>query len=117
MASLQDRAAKGDDWATDQLLSRPSFSTEAAPYWAAFVYLGRDRQHDSISMGMAGSLSLPRPVPREAIRREGERRGYSGESLDDFVEIVAGIDDIYIEVTVKRAADDAKSAARASKKR
>ena len=62
-------------------------------------------------MGMAGGLSLPRPVPREAIRREGERLGYTGESLADFTEIVTCVDDIYVEVTVKREAEQARLAA------
>lgn len=87
------------------------------PYWAAFIYLSRDRQHESISMGMAGGLSLPRPIPREAIRREGERRGYTGEALDDFVEIVAAIDDRYVESIVRREAADAKVRAAQSKRR
>ena len=68
-------------------------------------------------MGMAGGLSLPRPIPREAIRREGERLGYAGDGLNDFVEIVMRIDDFHVEVTVKRAADNAKAAAARTNKR
>ena len=98
-------------------MSRPDPSREGAPYWNAFVYLSRDRERESISLGMAGGLSLPRAVPREVIRREGERRSYSGDSLEDFVEIVAAIDDFYVEVTVRREADDVKLRAAQSKKR
>jgi len=108
---------KGDDWATDQLLSRPNPSSEANRYWLAFLALSRDRGHESISMGMAGGLSLPRPVPREAIRREGQRLAYSSEGLADFVEIVTSIDDFYVEVEVKRAATEAKRAAERSRSR
>jgi len=68
-------------------------------------------------MGMAGGLSLPRPIPRDVIRREGERRSYSGDSLEDFVEIVAAIDDSYVEVTVRREADEVKVRAAQSRKR
>lgn len=66
-------------------------------------------------MGMAGGLSLPRPVPLEAIRREGLRLGYQGESLADFTEIVARIDDHHVEVEVRRAADEAKASAARSR--
>ena len=79
--------------------------------------MSRDRPLESIIMGMAGGLSLPRPIPREAIRREGERLGYAGDGLKDFVEIVMRIDDHYVEVAVKRAADDAKAAATRANKR
>lgn len=62
-------------------------------------------------MGMAGGLSLPRPIPRDAIRREGARLGYVGEGLEDFTEIITRIDDDFIEVTVRRTADEARRAA------
>jgi hypothetical protein len=68
-------------------------------------------------MGMAGGLTIPRPVPREAIRREGRRLGWSGEGLDDFVAIVTLVDDFYVEVETKRAAADAKLAAERSRSR
>lgn len=110
-------AANGDGWASDKLYSRPQITAEAAPYWAAFLLLGRDRPEQSISLGMAGGLTLPRPVPRESIRREGERLGYDGDALEDFVEIVMRIDDLYIEVTTKRIADETKAAAARTKKR
>ena len=79
--------------------------------------MSRDRPLESIFMGMAGGLSLPRPIPREAIRREGERLGYAGDGLKDFVEIVMRIDDFHVEVTMKHAADDAKAAAARANKR
>ena len=98
------------------MLSRPDPCREAEPYWLAFVMLSRDRLHESISLGMAGGLTLPRPVPREAIRREGRRLAHRGTDLEDFVEIVMRVDDFYVEVAVKRAADDAKAAARSNKR-
>lgn len=107
----QDRAAKGDTEAVDRLLSRPALSNEAIPYWSAFITLSRDRPHESISMGMSGGLTIPRPVPRETIRREGRRLGYSGDGLEDFVEIVACIDDALVETEVKRAATEQRIAA------
>jgi len=66
-------------------------------------------------MGMSAGLSLPRPVPMDAIRREGSRLGYSGESLEDFVETVARIDDFQVEIEVRRAADEAKASAARSR--
>jgi hypothetical protein len=66
-------------------------------------------------MGMNGGLSLPRPVPLETIRREGARLGYSGEGLEDFVIIVAHIDDFYVDIEVRRAADEAKASAARSR--
>lgn len=108
-------AEAGDEFAVERLLSRPTLPPEAAPYWSAFVYLSRDRPTESLNLGMAGGLSLPRPVPREAIRREGVRLGHTGEGLDDFTEIVASIDDIYVEVTVKAEAARARAAAEQSR--
>ena len=66
-------------------------------------------------MGMAGGLSLPRPVPLEAIRREGLRLGHQGESLEDFCTILARTDDFFVEVEVRRAADEAKASAARSR--
>lgn len=86
-------------------------SAEAAEYFAAFLALGRDRQRDSVSLGMAGGVSLPMPVPREAIRREGRRLGYQGDGLDDFVEIVAAIDDFHLETESRRIAAETQAAA------
>lgn len=84
---------------------------ETAPYFAAFRLLARDRPQQSLSMGMAGGVLLPRPVPRETIRQEGKRLGYEGDALEDFTEIVARIDDFQVEVDTKRAAEEARRAA------
>ena len=72
--------------------------------------LDRDREHDSVSVGMGG-VRIPCVVPREAIRREGERLGYTGEGLEDFTEIVVCVDDLYVEVAVKRQAEEQRLAA------
>ena len=61
-------------------------------------------------MGMAGGLSLPRPIGRDVIRAEGERLGFEAEALEDFILIVVGFDDAYVEVTVKREAEQASAA-------
>lgn len=110
-------AEKGDEWALQKLLSRPTLLPDAEPYYAAFVLLSRDRQTESISMGLAGGLSLPRPVPRDVIRREGERLGYDGDALDDFVEALTMIDDCHVETEVRRAAAEAKASAERARNR
>jgi len=68
-------------------------------------------------MGMAGSLSLPRPIPLEVLEAEGQRQGFDGEGLEDFVEIVRQIDHEFIEITVKDALQSAKSSLARAKKR
>lgn len=66
----------------------------------------------SLSLGMAGGLVLPQKIPREAIRRHGRALRLCGEELADFVEIVAGIDDFWVETEQRRQADAAVRAAR-----
>jgi hypothetical protein len=112
-----DGARKGDEAAVDALLSRPVLLGDAARYWATLQELGRDRPRESVSMGMAGGIILPRPVPLETIRREGRRLGYEGEALEDFVTIIARADDFSVEVDTKRAAEDAKAAALSARKK
>ena len=111
MKDWQDRAARGDDWAHERLLSRPELSAEAEPYWQSFAYLSRDRTYLALSLGMAGGLKLPQPIPRETIRKEGNRRGYRGDGLDDFTEIVAAIDDAFVQDDVLKQAAAAKAGA------
>lgn len=105
------------DQAVDRLLSRPNLPSEAEPYWMAFCDLSEDRPKESVGIGMGGSIQLPGNLTKEAIRREGRRLQYAGEALDDFVAIVRGVDRIYVEVHVKRIADETKAAAERSRKR
>jgi hypothetical protein len=93
------------------LLSRPTLDPEAAEIWQAFQLLARDRQQLPLSMGLAGGLQLPLPVPLATIRAEGRRLGHTGESLDDFVETIALIDDHMVAETTKKLAADARAAA------
>lgn len=65
---------------------------------------------------MGGGLMLPTRMPRDAIRRHGRTLRLDGEELIDFVEIIAGIDDFYVETESRRIAADAERAAKASKK-
>lgn len=94
------------------LLSRPDIDEEGEPYWLAFLTLSRDRRHDNVSGGMGGGVRIPCVIDRETIRREGKRQGYEREDLDDFVAIVAGIDDAYLEIAVQRIHHEAKALAK-----
>ena len=65
----------------------------------------------SLSLGMAGGLVLPQPIPREAMRRYGRTLRLSGEELADFVEIVAAIDDFWVVTEQRKQTDAAVRAA------
>ena len=66
----------------------------------------------SLSLGMAGGLVLPQPIPREAIRRYGRTLRLSGEELADFVEIVSCIDDFWVATEQRKQTEAAVRAAR-----
>ncbi|MFO1080864.1 MAG: hypothetical protein U1E23_09590 [Reyranellaceae bacterium] len=85
-------AKLGDDAGVDFLLTRPRLSHLTQPYYDAWLLLSLDAQQFSHSMGMAGGVLLRQRLPRAALREEGRRLGYTGEALDDFVEIVHRID-------------------------
>lgn len=104
-------AKGGHAWAVAELLKRPLLLPEAEQYLSAWRLLSRDRPTEAISLGLAGGLTLPRPIPRETIRREGERLGYDGEELDDFTDALTLLDDHWVERTVRREAAAAKAAA------
>lgn len=53
-------------------------------------------------MGMAGGLLLPGHIRRADIRAEGRRRGFAGEDLDDFVEIVKALDAHFVQAMRSR---------------
>lgn len=67
-------------------------------------------------LGMAGSLLLRQRLTRAAIRAEGERLGFDGEELDDFVEIVHRVDLVEWGIAYKRQADDLAAATKAHNK-
>lgn len=80
-------------------------------------YLGRDRPRDNISLGLGGGVLLNRPIPVERIRAEGERLGYTGDGLEDFEAIVVGLDDKFVEITVKKEAVNVKAAAQKNRQK
>lgn len=74
-------------------MSRPDLAPEHRVYYEAWVYLLHDRPYLSHSYGMIGSIMLQQKSSRSAIKAEGERRHFRGDDLEDFVEIVAGLQD------------------------
>lgn len=106
---VQQLASEGDPSAIEKVLRRPILTEEAEPYYEAFDRLHRDRTKNNMSLGMAGSIQLPNPISRALITSEGERLGYEGEDLEDFVDIVMGIDDYFVEVEAKRVLAETKT--------
>jgi hypothetical protein len=64
---------------------------------------------------MAGGLLLMKRIKRPAIRSEGRRLGYESADLDDFVEIVAAIDDERVTLVNKKSAADLQSSIRSNR--
>ena len=62
----------------------------------AFYGLSTYRPKMSHSLGMSGGVVIPEPIPREAIREEGLRLRYRGDDLDDFCQILMGLDRAYL---------------------
>jgi len=59
---------------------------------------------------MVGSVDLPDCITLDRIRGEGARQGYEGDSLEDFVAVLRGIDDEFVRVNSLRIAAEFKSA-------
>lgn len=63
-----------------------------------------------MSLGMAGGVQLPQPIPRRTIREEGARRQIEGTELEDFVEIITVLDDEFILIETEKQVAAAKAA-------
>lgn len=66
---------------------------------------------------MAGTVDLPDSIDLDRIRSEGARQGYDGEALEDFVEILRGIDDEFVRVNSLRILAEFKASISRSNKR
>ncbi len=66
---------------------------------------------------MVGSVDLPDCISLDRIRAEGARQGYEGDSLEDFVAILRGIDDEFVRVNSLRIAAEFTAAVARSNKR
>ncbi len=66
---------------------------------------------------MAGGVLLPAGIKRDAIRAEGERLDYTGDDLDEFVDIVKALDLHYVAIARKKAMADLAASIKASQKK
>ncbi len=107
---MAEAGGRNAGFATERLLSRPDLPDEAETYWAAFLDLDRDRRRNKIGGGMVASVDLPDCIDLDRIRAEGARQGYEGDSLEDFVAVLRGIDDEFVRVNSLRIAAEFKSA-------
>lgn len=110
IAGIVDRATKGDKDAVDDLLSQPAISEEAEPYWLAYQRLLRERPL------LGGMATIPLPIPREPIEREGRRLGFDGPDLEEFVGVINDVCDHGIELDMKRAAASSKKRTQESRR-
>jgi hypothetical protein len=85
------------------ILARPKLSDEAEPYFAAFNSLSRYR-----GMIATGFSAFPLPIPPEAIEKHGLRAGFEDE-LEEFVEIVAAIDEEHLRNEADRIIAESKT--------
>lgn len=111
MPMLLEWSRRGDAEARQILLSRPEIHDEAQPYWEALADLERGRP---IAGGM---VPLPLPLLPRDIREEGQRRGYEGDSLEEFYAIVTACGDHRHELLMKRLAAEARRQAPETRRR
>lgn len=79
-------------------------SEEAAFYHGELLSLARERQ------SMAGfAVALPLPLPRTVIEAHAARQGIDAGELREYVEIIAAIDDGFIEIETKRMLAEIKA--------
>lgn len=55
---------------------------------------------------MGPPIKEPNPIPLPIIRAEGERLGFEGRELEYFVEILAEVDGIFLELRMKQILDE-----------
>jgi hypothetical protein len=98
-----ERARRGDKEMLAKVLSRPELTEEAEPYYAVFVAVSRDRP-----MLTGGMVAMPLPVPRDTIEKQCLRMGVQPDELSEFVEIVARIDDLFVQESAEKTLADLK---------
>lgn len=98
------------------LLSRPTLSAEALPYYEAFVELDADRPTEAISLGLAGGTSVPKLIAREVLRNEGRRLGFKGEELEDFVDILRIVDKHFVMKAMGKVRDELQTSLSTTKR-
>lgn len=73
--------------------------------------MARDREQRALPLGMSGGVFLPAPITRTSIRRDGKRRGLSGDELEDFALIVVAIDNEWLVRETEKVSLDLKTQA------
>jgi hypothetical protein len=73
---------------------------EALLYWRAFKLLDRDRPW------LGGFVPTPRAIPIEAIRAEADARGLIGDERQIFIDVLADVDDFWVETEMNRLAKE-----------
>ncbi len=69
-----------------------------------------------MSLGLGGGVTFPDPIPLDLIREEGRRLRYIGDDLEDFCQIMRGLDRAYLNAEYERIAAGVRAAADKSRK-
>lgn len=67
-------------------------------------------------MGLAGGISVPKLIPRDVLRTEGQRLGFVGDELKDFVDILRIVDRHFVMKAMGRVRDELQTSLSASKR-
>lgn len=69
-----------------------------------------------MSLGLGGGVTFPDPIPLDLIREEGRRLRYIGDDLEDFCQIMRGLDRAYLNAEHERIAAGVRAAADKSRR-
>ncbi len=67
-------------------------------------------------MGLAGGISVPKLIPRDVLRAEGQRLGFVGDELKDFVDIIRIVDKHFVMKTMSRVRDELQTSLSTTKR-
>lgn len=69
-----------------------------------------------MSLGLGGGVTFPDPIPLDLISKEGRRLRYVGDDLEDFIQIIRGLDRAYLNAEHERIASGVRTAADKSRR-
>lgn len=93
------------------MLSRPAIDADAEPFYVAWLSLWPERPKTVVGGAFGGGMVVPDPLPEALIRAKGERLGYDGYDLDEFVDLLVEIELHFVELKHKRAARESREQA------